>query len=89
MHNHIIHEKNLSTKIQAIGDGDKIKFVHLKMPNPIHENIIGYTSKLPVEFGLHKYVDKNMMFEKGFVGPLEGVLKAIGWTSEEQNTLDF
>lgn len=87
MHNHLIAKNGLN--IKPIGDGEKIKFVYLKMPNPIHENIIAYVGKFPHEFGLEKYICKKTMFEKGFIGPLEGVLNAINWDWEEKNTLDF
>lgn len=89
MHNHLIKEKGLSSKIQQIGDGDRVKFVYLKMPNPTHENVISYVNKLPVEFNVAKYVDKKTQFEKGFIKPLEGVLSAINWNWEEKNLLDL
>lgn len=87
LHNRMIETQNL--KIKPIGEGEKIKFVYLKMPNPIHENIIAFVGKLPSEFGLDSYVCKETMFEKGFIAPLEGVLEAIKWDWEEKNTLDF
>ena len=40
------------------------------------------------EFGLHKYLDYDMMFEKGFIAPLKAILDVIGWKTEKVNTLD-
>ena len=34
-------------------DGDKIKFLYLKMPNPCREAVISITNNLPEEFGLN------------------------------------
>lgn len=89
LHNYHLKKMKLDTKYQPIGEGEKIKFVALKMPNPIYENVIAFQTKLPSEFGLEKYVDYNLQFEKAFLKPLEGILQAIGWDAEEKVTLDF
>lgn len=86
LHNHIVREKGL-TDIRPISDGDKIKFVALKMPNPIHEDVIGFVGKLPEEFALNRYVDYKTQFEKGFMKPLRAVLEVIEWNEEEQVSL--
>ena len=89
MHNHLLTKLGLDSKYQPIGDGDKIKYLMLKMPNPIHENVIGYIGKMPREFGLEKYIDYNTQFAKAFLAPLEKILDAIGWSAEEKVLLDF
>jgi DNA polymerase elongation subunit (family B) len=71
-----------------IQEGEKIKFVYLKMPNPIMENCISYFSEIPKEFGLDNYIDHNLQFDKSFLKPLENVLECIGWTSKKIVTLD-
>jgi hypothetical protein len=89
LYNNWVNRMNLQSKYPLIGDGDKVKFVALKMPNPIHENVIAFNGKLPVEFKLEQYVDYKTQFEKAFLKPLEGILESIGWTAEERVTLDF
>lgn len=89
LHNHHLKKNNLDTKYPLIAEGDKIKFVALKMPNPIFENVIGFQSKLPSELKLDQYVDYGMQFEKAFLSPLETILETIGWDAEEKVTLDF
>lgn len=89
LYNHHLTKMNLHTKYPIIAEGEKIKFVALKMPNPIHENVIGFPSKLPAEFKLEKFVDYNMQFQKAFLSPLETILDAIGWEAEEKVHLDF
>jgi DNA polymerase elongation subunit (family B) len=89
LYNHTVKRLGLDNKYQLINDGDKVKFVALKMPNTIHENVIAYVNKLPDEFNLHQYIDYKTQFEKAFLKPLNGILESIGWDAEEKVTLDF
>ena len=88
LYNHLIKELNLTHKYQPIKTGDKIKFIYLKKPNTIKENVIAFQSELPVEFGLHKYVDYEYQFEKVFLDALDNITSSLGWVLEERATLD-
>ena len=88
LYNYYIRKNNIQNKHQMIQEGEKIKFVYLKMPNPIMENCISYFSEIPKEFGLDYYIDHNLQFDKSFLKPLENVLECIGWTSRKIVTLD-
>lgn len=88
LHNHYLKERGVENKYNIINDGEKIKFAFLKTPNPIGENVISFISELPHEFGLTKFLDYDMMFTKGFIDPLQGILDVIGWKTEKVNTLE-
>lgn len=62
-----------------IKSGDKFRSCFLIMPNPSHENIIGFRDKLPESFGLHDFLDVQEQYEKGFFKPVKKMLDAIGW----------
>lgn len=88
LYNHHVKMAGLEKKYELVKDGEKIKFVYLKTPNPIKENVIAYNDVLPQEFALHKYIDYNKMFDKTFVEPLKPLLEAMEWEIEPKSTLE-
>jgi DNA polymerase elongation subunit (family B) len=86
--NHYIKEKNLTNKYSLIGNGEKIKFIYLKKPNIIQENIVSFIQDFPKELGLDKYIDYELQFEKSFLEPLKSILDAIGWKIEKTVNLE-
>jgi DNA polymerase elongation subunit (family B) len=88
LHNHQLKVHSLTRKYEPIKNGDKTKFIYLKTPNPIHENVVGFTQYLPQEFGLNNYIDYETQFQKTFLDPIEHILKAVGWSSEEVQSLE-
>lgn len=89
IYNHWLNEKKLSKSYPYINDGEKIKFVYLKTPNPLREHVVSFSSTIPKEFGLDKrYIDYDTQFEKSYLEPLKTILEAIGWKAEESNTLE-
>jgi DNA polymerase elongation subunit (family B) len=87
LYNHYVKKYKVENKHQLIQEGEKIKFMYLKTPNPIHENCISFFGELPKEFGIEKYVDYQTQFEKSFLEPLKNVLQCIGWTHEKTITI--
>jgi DNA polymerase elongation subunit (family B) len=88
VYNKKLQQMKLQKKYEQIKDGEKIRFAYMKMPNPIHENVIAVLSQLPSEFGLDQYIDYDMQFEKTFVDPLRAILNVINWHTEKQSTLE-
>ena len=86
--NHYIQKNQLTHKYSLIQNGEKIKFVYLKVPNTIHENVIAFIQDFPKELNLSKYIDYDLQFEKSFMEPLNHILNAVGWSSEKITTLE-
>jgi DNA polymerase elongation subunit (family B) len=87
LYNHYIKNKKLGEKYNVINNGEKIKFILLKKPNPIHENVISFINDFPMELGLLPYVDYDTQFDKAFLEPLRAILDSIGWSVEKTATL--
>ena len=81
-------KKNKLKKYETVQEGDKIKFIKLKEPNSLREDVISFISVLPKEFDLHKYIDYDNQFDKSFLEPLRFIVNAIDWSFERQSTLD-
>jgi DNA polymerase elongation subunit (family B) len=86
--NHYIKQNKLTNKYSLIQNGEKIKFIYLKKPNTIHENIISFIQEFPKELNLDKYIDYELQFEKAFLEPLKIILDSIGWSVEKTVNLD-
>jgi len=82
MYNKLLDSKKLTRRYETIKDGDKIKFCYMKMPNPIHENVLSVLNVLPKEFGLEKYIDYETQFEKAYLEPLKIIVNTFGWSAE-------
>ena len=88
MYNHFLKEKGLDKKFETIQGGDKVKFLYLKVPNPIRENVISVPGLLPKQLGLHEYIDYELQFDKVFLNPIQSILDAVGWSAEKVNTIE-
>jgi len=86
--NHYIKKMGLDKKYQPIKDGDKIRFVYVKKPNPFNEDVIAFPSELPKEFGLHDFIDYDLQFEKTFLDAMQTVIQPLGWNTEEKTNLE-
>jgi len=93
IYNHYVDKFGIEKKYRKIINGDKIKFVHLKSPNPVggvagQDQVIAFPNDLPKEFGLEDFIDYEHQFEKAFLNPLKTILEKIGWNWEVVSTLE-
>lgn len=88
LYNKLIVDLSLKNQYNKIQNGEKIKFIYLRTPNQIKENVISFLDYLPEEFGLHRYIDYDKQFNKTFLDVIDPILSAVGWNSKEIATLD-
>ena len=66
IYNHQIKEHKID-HIYPNTRGDKIKFIKLKDRNFFKHDVISYITKLPTEFNLNDFIDRDVQFEKTFI----------------------
>lgn len=88
VYNNCLKLLELDTKYELIKSGEKIKFTYLIMPNPIHSNVIGFSSMLPKELDLTDFIDYDKQFDKAFVSPLRTIMGAVGWFPERKTNVN-
>lgn len=78
-HNLYIEDKKLP--IKRIEPGDKISFIYMKVPNPLFSSSNAFGFKDPNVFDekLDSYIDRNEMFEKGFLKSIKLITDPIKW----------
>mgnify|MGYP001587859458 CR=1 FL=1 len=86
-YNNAIRDKGLANYREII-PGDKIKYIHVELPNKLNTNVIGFSDILPPEFDLHKKIDYDLMCEKTYLKPMRDIIELIGWSVEPVATLD-
>lgn len=89
-YNEEIRKKKLEGIFPILKSGDKTQYIYLKLPNPVKQNVIGWSidDKLPTEFNLTKFIDRDLQFEKTFLQSTKIILDAIKWSPVKIDTLD-
>lgn len=85
---HNWYVKQLGLGIPELTGGNKIKYIDLKKPNPINQDVIGFAWFMPPEFKLDQFVDRETIFETAFMSPLKIFLEAIKWSHEPVISLE-
>ena len=86
--NHFLKEYKLDKTYQLIQQGEKIKYIYLKLPNTFNQSVISFTSRIPKEFDIEKFVDYELQFNKVFLEPIKIILDCMNWNTEKQSTLE-
>ena len=88
LYNFHAKKSKITHKYPLIQEGEKVKFIYLRRPNKINENVISFFQTLPKEFGLDKYIDFDLQFQKSFLDPLQVIMDTINWKAEKIATLE-
>jgi DNA polymerase elongation subunit (family B) len=88
LYNLNLKNKGLDKMYPFVQEGEKIKFTYLKLPNPFRDTVVTYPMRLPPEFGLDKYIDYDVQFNKSFLEPIKVIIDCIGWQVEKKSSLE-
>lgn len=89
VYNKMLEERpEISTTYDKVYDGTKIKWLYLKNDARQKHKYIAFVNKLPIEFGLHDYIDYDTQFHKTFLAALESLYASIGWSIPNLETVN-
>lgn len=89
VYNQLLSEKGLTETYPKISDGDRVKYVSLKMPNPTRSEVVAFpNSYLPPELDIERYIDREEHFEIGFMRPIRSIANAAGVKVDRIATLE-
>ncbi len=89
LYNFHVAKNKLEYKYPLVQEGEKIKYLYLRRPNKINENVISFLNTFPKELGLEGQIDRDAQFKKSFLDPLQIITKVIGWETERVANLEF
>jgi DNA polymerase elongation subunit (family B) len=78
----ILFNKFFGTAMTSIKEGEKIKYVYLKMPNPIQSDVVSFIRKFPKK--LLPYVDYSLQFDKKFGDVAASLCKTLNVESKKE-----
>jgi DNA polymerase elongation subunit (family B) len=85
LYNHLLKKNNLENKYPSIQNGDKIRFLHLRVPNIYQSTAFSFITDMPRELDLKGLIDFEQQFEKSFVEPIIFITNKIGWNIQSSN----
>lgn len=77
-HNNLLKRLEV-THIPPLRSGNKYYVLPLRKGSPFGMEVIAYDDRLPLEFKLEKFIDKESAFDKCFISPLTNFLNAVKW----------
>jgi len=89
LYNFYIAKNKLEFKYPLVQEGEKIKYLYLRVPNKMNENVISFLNTFPRELDLEKSIDRDAQFKKSFLDPLRIITNVIGWETERVSNLEF
>tara|TARA_B100000609_G_C17162205_1_gene406820 strand:- start:125 stop:1150 length:1026 start_codon:yes stop_codon:yes gene_type:complete len=91
LYNFYVNKKKLENIYPLIQEGEKIKYVHLKVDgknNYMQEDVFSFLNTFPRQLGLEVCIDKKKQFHKSFLAPLQIITDVIGWETEKKGSLE-
>ena len=93
LYNHLLQKLQIESQVSLYTEGDKIKFLHLKLPNVYQSTAISFMTQLPKELDIHDKIDYNMQYDKRvLLNHLKFITDKILWKIDQtygtQGTLE-
>lgn len=92
VYNQYVLNHKLIDQYPIIQEGEKIRFVWLKSPNPFNSEVFGFLNRLPKDEMIQSLIDYETIYEKAFHKPLLEILERLNLSncvSKTSNLDDF
>lgn len=76
--NQLLKTENLENTYPKIEEGNKIKFIYLKEPNPLHSHVIAFPRVFPMKEKFAPYIDYHKQYDKTFYHVISLICERIG-----------
>jgi len=86
-YNQIIKKLKLDNKYELINPGDRFFYVYIKSNNPYGINCIGWKDRYPKEFNKFFQIDKEKMFQKTIMSPLDDFIEHHKFSNFDPNNV--
>ena len=87
IYNQMVKDLKLNKKYPLIKEGEKVKYILLKIPNPTTDRVMAFINDFPKEFDMNEYVDMEAQFRKTYLKPVVSIAEKIDWKAEQTSTL--
>lgn len=88
VYNEYIKRNGLEKEYAFIKNGNKIRYVPLKMPNPTMNDVFAWESFIPDTFDIDEYIDYEELYNRTFYKPVKKIMESFGWTPENIVTIE-
>ena len=79
LYNYLISKNNLTNKYPNIQEGDKVRWLYLRIPNIYQSSAFSFPAQFPKELDILRIVDYDEQYEKSFIQPLKFITEKINW----------
>jgi len=86
-YNETLERLKLTDTFEPIREGEKIKAVYLREPNPFHSHVMSAAYGCPADWKIEQWIDYETQCEKVFLSPVRDLLTVVGWTVRHEASL--
>jgi DNA polymerase elongation subunit (family B) len=90
--NRLVRKYQKEETYGTLQDGARFRFVHLRLPNPVNDSVVGWPDEWPKLFediGLEKYIFRSRQFDKAVMGQCNALFKVMGFNPRIAEQLDL
>jgi DNA polymerase elongation subunit (family B) len=88
-YNRYLKENQLENQYPLIREGEKVRFVWLKMPNIFDSETFAFINRLPKDPMILEYIDYEKMYFKSYEKPISDILDKLGMSNHNSNVVNI